>query len=68
MRPGAAEVRRLQDHELRITGGIALTGACVMLYAQHRLASRKPEDEFDDLPVDGDVALVAQSNETGTRP
>lgn len=46
-----------------ITGGIALTGACIMLYAQHRLASRKPEDEFDDLPVDGDVALVGQGNE-----
>jgi hypothetical protein len=36
-----------------------------MLYTQHRLASAKakPIDEFDDLPVDGDVAMVAQSND-----
>ncbi|MEK6702510.1 MAG: DMT family transporter [Planctomycetota bacterium] len=47
------------------TGVLAIAGAVVMLYTQHRIASRtaKPVDEFDDLPVDGDVALVAQSNE-----
>lgn len=47
-----------------ITGAMALTGACIMLYTQHRLAAKKPEDKFDDLPVDGDVALVGQSNES----
>lgn len=48
-----------------VTGIVALTGACVMLYTQHRLAQadKKPADEFDDLPVDGDVAIVAQSND-----
>lgn len=48
-----------------VTGVLAIAGAVVMLYTQHRIASRttKPIDEFDDLPVDGDVAMVAQSNE-----
>jgi drug/metabolite transporter (DMT)-like permease len=52
-----------------VTGVVALVGACVMLYAQHRLASstRKPVDEFDDLPVDEGVAMVAQSNEPPMR-
>ncbi len=47
------------------TGVLAITGAVVMLYTQHRLARAtvKPIDEFDTLPVDGDVALVAQSND-----
>ncbi|MBL8887301.1 MAG: DMT family transporter [Phycisphaerales bacterium] len=49
------------------TGLLAVSGAATMLVTQH-LASRKkhvaPIDEFDDLPVDPDVALVAQSNET----
>ncbi|MGH7242466.1 MAG: DMT family transporter [Phycisphaerales bacterium] len=50
------------------TGLIAVGGAATMLITQH-LASKKrhlaPIDEFDDLPVDPDVALVAQSNESG---
>jgi|GEM_PF-234806 len=48
------------------TGILALAGAGVMLYTQHRMAaqSRKPIDEFDDLPVDDAVALVGQSNES----
>lgn len=50
------------------TGLIAVGGAATMLITQH-LASKKkrvaPIDEFDDLPVDPDVALVAQANETG---
>lgn len=47
------------------TGILALAGAGVMLYTQHRLAARdrEPIDEFDDLPVDEGVALVGQSNE-----
>jgi len=49
------------------TGLLAVGGAATMLITQH-LASRKKAvaaiDEFDDLPVDPDVALVAQSNET----
>ncbi len=52
-----------------ITGLVALVGACVMLYTQHRLASATaaPIDEFDDLPVDEGVAIVAQSNEDPRR-
>jgi drug/metabolite transporter (DMT)-like permease len=52
-----------------ITGLVALTGACIMLYTQHRLASAnaKPIDEFDDLPVDEGVAMVGQSNEPEQR-
>lgn len=49
------------------TGLLAVGGAATMLLTQH-LASRKkaiaPIDEFDDLPVDPDVAFVAQSNES----
>ncbi|MBX3381215.1 MAG: DMT family transporter [Phycisphaeraceae bacterium] len=49
------------------TGLMAVAGAATMLITQH-LASRRraiaPIDEFDDLPVDPDVALVAQSNES----
>lgn len=52
------------------TGLIAVGGAAMMLFTQH-LASRKkaiaPIDEFDDLPVDPDVALVGQSNEHSPR-
>jgi drug/metabolite transporter (DMT)-like permease len=52
-----------------VTGVVALVGACVILYAQHRLAptNRKPVDEFDDLPIDEGVAMVAQSNEPPMR-
>jgi hypothetical protein len=48
-----------------VTGVVALVGACVMLYTQHVLASRKakPIDAFDDLPVDEGVAMVGRSNE-----
>lgn len=51
------------------SGLIAITGAGVMLWTQHRMMSRAgaprpvaPIDEFDDLPVDPAVALVGQSN------
>src|SRR5690606_24496446 len=45
-------------------GLVAIAGAGVMLWTQHRLMSRsteppvEPIDEFDDLPVDAAVALV----------
>lgn len=48
------------------TGALAVCGAGIMLGTQHRAAKRAkqpPIDELDDLPVDEDVALVAQSNE-----
>lgn len=48
------------------TGLIAVGGAATMLITQHLAARNKaiaPIDEFDELPVDPDVALVAQSNE-----
>lgn len=52
------------------TGLIAVGGAATMLLTQH-LASKQrqvaPVDEFDELPVDPDVALVAQSNETASQ-
>ncbi len=49
------------------TGLIAVGGAAAMLITQHLAARRAkvaPIDEFDDLPVDPDVALVGQSNES----
>lgn len=53
------------------TGLLAVGGAATMLITQH-LAAKKtqtaPIDEFDDLPVDPDVALVAQSNEPPRKP
>lgn len=66
------------------SGIVAITGAGIMLYTQHRMMSRAsraslatgtlahaasdpapvdPIDEFDDLPVDPTVAMVAQANE-----
>lgn len=47
------------------TGMLAIGGAVVMLVTQHRMAQadKEPIDEFDELPVDEDVALVAQSND-----
>lgn len=48
------------------TGMMAVAGAAIMLISQHRAAKAAqlpPLDEFDALPVDEDVALVAQSNE-----
>ncbi|MBL8877222.1 MAG: DMT family transporter [Phycisphaerae bacterium] len=48
------------------TGLIAVAGAATMLITQHLAAKAKsvaPIDELDDLPVDPDVAFVAQSNE-----
>ncbi|QOJ00401.1 MAG: hypothetical protein HRU70_07830 [Phycisphaeraceae bacterium] len=53
-----------------LTGLLAIAGAGVMLFTQHRLASadRAPIDEFDDLPVDEGVALVGQSNEPPAKP
>ena len=52
-------------------GLIAIAGAAIMLIAQARLAnlhsavpkSGMDDDRFDTLPVDGDVALVAQSHD-----
>ncbi len=54
------------------TGLLAVAGAGVMLRAQHRLARSRPDapspaDEFDELPVDGAVALVAQANDPPAR-
>lgn len=51
------------------SGIVAILGAGIMLWTQHRLASTReapvePIDEFDDLPIDPAVALVAQSNES----
>lgn len=51
------------------SGLVAITGAGVMLWTQHRMMSRDASvtvaaiDEFDDLPVDPDVAIIGQSNE-----
>lgn len=48
------------------TGLLAVAGAATMLLTQHRAARARAIaliDELDDLPVDPDVALVAQSNE-----
>jgi drug/metabolite transporter (DMT)-like permease len=47
------------------TGALAVCGAGVMLTTQHLAAKRArqaPIDELDNLPVDEDVALIAQSN------
>lgn len=47
-------------------GVVAIAGASVMLYTQHRLArlaGTPAVDELDELPVDPDVAMVAQSND-----
>lgn len=52
------------------TGSLAVCGAGVMLTTQHLAAKRAkqaPIDELDDLPVDEDVALVAQSNDPPQR-
>lgn len=51
-----------------IAGVIAIFGAAIMLWTQHRLTSTQPTppapiDEFDDLPVDAAVALMGQANE-----
>jgi drug/metabolite transporter (DMT)-like permease len=52
------------------SGLIAITGAGVMLWTQHRMMARAgarvpvaPIDAFDDLPVDPDVAMIGQANE-----
>ncbi len=52
------------------TGMVAIAGAVLMLVAQHRArrvdpAGRPipPLDQFEDLPIDPDVALADQSNE-----
>lgn len=53
-----------------LSGGCAVLGAATMLITQHRLAGATPAaapDELDDLPVDPDVALVAQANEPAGR-
>ena len=48
------------------TGMMAVAGAAIMLISQHRAAKAAkvpPADELDTLPVDEDIALVAQSND-----
>lgn len=55
------------------TGLAAIAGAVLMLVAQHRVkkAQAKPidrRDEFDDLPIDPDVAIVDQSNNPPMSP
>lgn len=48
------------------TGALAVAGAAVILVVQHRAAKAariQPADELDSLPVDENVALVAQSND-----
>lgn len=53
------------------TGLLAIVGAVLILVAQHRVKRAEapatrvdPLDEFDDLPVDPDVAIADQSNES----
>jgi drug/metabolite transporter (DMT)-like permease len=53
-----------------VTGLAAIAGAVLMLVAQHRARRLDPSgrpvpplDQFEDLPVDPDVALADQSNE-----
>ncbi len=49
-------------------GVVAIVGASIMLYTQHRLARASgtaPVDELDEFPVDADVAMVAQANDPG---
>lgn len=54
-------------------GVVAIVGASIMLYTQHRLAraaGTKAVDELDELPVDAEVAMIAQANDEkkpGTR-
>ncbi len=54
------------------SGIVAITGAGIMLWTQHRMMSRRglvaPIDEFDDLPVDPTVAMVGQANEPELAP
>lgn len=54
------------------TGVAAILGAVLMLVSQHRVKKAEagpvhPRDEFDDLPIDPDVAMMDQSNEAGPR-
>ena len=47
-------------------GVVAIVGASIMLYTQHRLAKAagtKAVDELDELPVDAQVAMIAQAND-----
>lgn len=47
-------------------GVVAIVGAAIMLWTQHRLAraaGAAPIDELDQLPIDVDVAIIAQSND-----
>lgn len=57
-----------------ITGLAAIAGAVLMLVAQHRAQRLDPSgrtvaplDQFDNLPVDPDVALADQSNDPAPR-
>lgn len=51
-------------------GVVAIVGASIMLYTQHRLAKAagtKAVDELDELPVDAEVAMIAQANDEECR-
>ncbi len=47
-------------------GVVAIVGASIMLYTQHRIAKAsgtKAVDVLDELPVDAEVAMIAQAND-----